>query len=300
MNICLNCSSSSTTFDGKVGELYCADCGLIIEDNMIEENPSTFNTIGEQTRELPSAGIRKLGSVVGKGKGKVGSRLRKAQTFHDKTPFERTLSIGLSYCNLTLSEFNSSFRIKEEVASNYISAIKGAKLRGANYEERAGAIVFFTLKDNNISISLDDVANAAGCKKERLSKYARELAAFFERPYVLHRRNVRSELEKYVNNILKGDIKFYSNCFDVAEYLQRVYEEHSFPITKSFFCTAIYIANMLNKRGLTQGRVCEGTGVSEVSLRNNLAKVLNVVGIPNRHFLEGMTIDEFTNGVRNG
>ena len=300
MSMCLNCNSSSTTFDGKMGELYCADCGLIIEDNMIEENPSTFNTIGEQTRELPRAGTRKLGSIVGKGQGKVGSRLRKTTTFHDKTPFERTLSIGLSYCNLTLSEFNSNFRIKEEVSSNYINAIKGSKMRGASYEERAGAIVFFTLKDNNISVTLDEVSNAAGCKKERLSKYARELAAFFERPYVLHRRNVRAELEKYVYIIRKGDINFFSQCVDVAEYLQRVYEENSFPITKSFFCTAIYITNMLNKRGLTQERVCNGTGVSEVSLRNNLTKVLKVVGIPNRHFLEGMTIDEFTNGVRNG
>ena len=119
------------------------------------------------------------------------------------------------------------------------------------------------------------------------------------KPYVLHRRNIRSEIEKYALQIRPDDYPLVGDCIDVAFVLQNVYEENNIPITKSFFAISIYFTNLLIKRGLTQARVCEGCKISEVSLRNNVKKILNALGIPNRHYLSSMTIDEFKNGVRN-
>ena len=298
MNTCPECKSTDFYLDDVLGELSCTNCGYVLEDEMIEgtQKSGISEVTGHFDREITRD---YLGSLIGKDRTSSTSRLRKTESRFQGTSFSRTLGKGISFVNMTCAEFTKNQHLKEEARRIYTSAIKSHKLRGANYEERAAAVVFFLLKDQNFAVTLDEVSLVAGCKTSRASKYAKEIAAHMRKPYVLHRRNIRSEIEKYALQIRPDDYPLVGDCIDVAFVLQNVYEENNIPITKSFFAISIYFTNLLIKRGLTQARVCEGCKISEVSLRNNVKKILNILGIPNRHYLSSMTIDEFKNGVRN-
>ena len=67
----------------------------------------------------------------------------------------------------------------------YKQIITAHKLKGYSYEVRAGAIVFFTLKEFGFAITISECASTIGILEKRLFKATRIVAAHFQKPYLL-------------------------------------------------------------------------------------------------------------------
>ena len=297
MNTCLDCGSKKFDLDDRLGEFVCNACGLVAISGMIEETTPDYRQEGELGR---TADRGKLGSFVGKEKGRGFGKLRRTERY-SQSSHERTLNEGIKYCNMVLSDLTEgtfSAGLKETIGIYYKKVITAHLLRGYSYEIRAASIVFFTLKEYGYSLTIQECAKKIGVLEKPLFKCARIVARFFEKPHLLAHRNVSGEIEKYCQEIKRNDQAFVSDARKIGIYLEQVYNNNNWPITKTFFAVVIYITTSIRRMGVVQHRITDATDITEVSLRNNMKKVLTILGIPNRHLLQVITVEQFVSGVR--
>jgi transcription initiation factor TFIIIB Brf1 subunit/transcription initiation factor TFIIB len=197
---CKECGSNSFDFNERLGERVCNNCGLVNIEEIFERTASgkieAFDSYGNRAQQFRTADSKgNLGSNIGHAKGKVAHKLRRtAQISRDSR--EETLIRGISYCNLIIGEYTSSKSIREQINANYRKLMEVKALSGSTYEERAAAIVFFTMKENGMGISIKDLARKSGADTGRIHKLARKIARVFCRPWVLSQSNNCAELEK--------------------------------------------------------------------------------------------------------
>lgn len=296
MDSCLDCGMSEFDYDERIGEFTCSYCGLVAISELVEETSSAFDSKGEIVR---SGDRGHLGSLVGPERGKGFSKLRKTQT-RGKGSFERAIDIGITHCNMVLSELTEGTftpELKETVAIYYKKIITAHLLRGRSYEVRASAVVFYALKEFGYSITLNECASKTGVLVKPLFKAVRNVANFLRKPHLLSSRNAQSEMQKYCNLFDKTN-EFWRDCSMVGAYLERHFENTNRPITKTFFAISIYMTALLTKRNLKQCDIAKEMNVTTVTIRTNTKAILNELGMPNRHLLEIITIEQFISGVR--
>ena len=189
---CTECASRNLITDETRGELYCEDCGMILDENIIEITSSGKQKPGDPHSELSHEKNRegfKLGSVVGyrNHDGSMSnSKLIRSLRLMDKrvklTSQERNQQRGLVLCNMISSEFSSSQNFKEQVIWNYKKLQEGQVLNGMSLEIRAAAVVYYTFKDNNIARTIDEVCSKNSAHPRQVAKSARKIASFFRKP----------------------------------------------------------------------------------------------------------------------
>ncbi len=296
MDSCLDCNGESFDFDNRLGEFTCSNCGLVAVSNLVEETISGYSKSGDLIR---SGDKGKLGSLVGPEKGKGFGKLRKLEK-RSKSSFERSIDIGITHCNMVLSELTDGHftqELKESVAEYYKKIITAHLLRGRSYEIRASAVVFFTLKEYGYSITLNECAVKSGVLVKPLFKAVRTIASYLKKPHLLSRRNAASEMQRYCLQF-DDSTEFWRDCSTVGAYLERHFDNTNRPITKTFFAITIYITILLRKMKIKQCDIAKELDVTTVTIRTNTKKILNELGMPNRHLLEIITIEQFVSGVR--
>ena len=64
---CVECESTTTTFDERMGETICADCGLILSVNIFEETSKTvFIKNNDMLVYTRTYDLNRLGSIIEK------------------------------------------------------------------------------------------------------------------------------------------------------------------------------------------------------------------------------------------
>ena len=96
---CVECNCTTTTFDERMGETICADCGLILSVNIFEETSKTIFIKDDGGVFSRTYDVNKLGSIIErkdvKSKTDYISKNPSKSTFinsykkYDKKSFER-------------------------------------------------------------------------------------------------------------------------------------------------------------------------------------------------------------------
>ena len=209
---------------------------------------------------------------------------------------ERTLKKGVRFCILVSSEYiqkNSS--ITDQLVNNYKILLENGTLVGSSYEERAGAIVFFTLKENGFSVTIKDIARKSGADKTRIHKLARKVARVFCRPWVLSQTNFQADLEKICLDA-NLDRKFIVDCNNVLVTAIPIAEYEGLALGRGFLCGIVYITARLNKTKITTIKLAELNQITDVSIRNNVNKLLEPLRITKEE-LNNITVEEFVSGA---
>jgi len=303
---CKECNSNQFTFDDLLGERVCDNCGLVIVEEIFEKTQTRFYTnersglnYGDTHTKETDNKTGGLGSHMGKVSTRAESKLKRTAKRYTKTSHDRTIATGIRYCMFVVSEYPISFRIKEQVSKNYISLLRNHQLRGWTYEERAGAIAFYTLKDNGIRTSIKEIARYSGADTNRIHKLARKIARVFHRPWVLSQTNPVSDIEKYCQD-LEQDFSFTKDCLKIYSSLVQSFEQHNKQFNIYTLSTIIYITSLLTDIKLRQIDICEQLDVTEVTIRANLRMICKIIGIikrPHSQYLRGITLEEFIHGV---
>lgn len=295
MESCIDCGTNEFNFDERLGEFACNNCGLVAVSEIVEDTTSGFSN-GELVR---SGDKGRLGSVIGNERFIGAGRLRRTSKTA-RGSFERSLSIGITHCNMVLSELTDgvfSSELKESVAIYYKKVITAHLLKGYSYEVRATAIVFFALKEFGYSVTLNECATKTGVLVKPLFKCVRVVASYMRKPHLLSRRNAQTEMEKYVS-LIDESREFIRDCSTIGAYLERHYDNTNRAITKSFFALTIYITSMIKNKSIKQVEIAKQIGVTTVTIRTNTKAILNELGMPNRHILCMLTVEQFISGVR--
>jgi transcription initiation factor TFIIB len=309
---CSECNSRNLYFDEAIGEKFCKDCGLVLEDEMLEATSSGKEKGGDPNSARTHSAEREgftLGSYVGErnidgsiDKSKIGRILRKTNHRNHRTSHERNLAKGLVVCNMLAAEFGATKELRDQIIWNYRTTTKNRVMPGMSLEVRAAALVYYTFKDNGISRSLEEVCAKNSAHPRQVAKSARKIASFFRKPWILSQRNVPSEVEKYCS-MLQGDRLFTSNAIKLTVLMFEIGEAKFVSTNDGFIAACIYLAGRLTVGGSfrTQADISRVCNITEVTLRNNLIAVLKLVNLTRDDVFDKMTplmtLDDFIEGA---
>ena len=183
--VCPECGNKKLSHNREKGEISCLDCGLVIEDKMVD--------FGKDWREFGDGGDGEsqrrsgspltytkedmgLGTQVGTSADLSKFDRRTKQRFYRFRKWQNRVSSGLEH-NLreALSEIrriasnlNLPKTVEEEAARIYTLAAQRGLVKGRSLEDVAAGSVYLACKINELPKTLDEISDVSGIEKNGL------------------------------------------------------------------------------------------------------------------------------------
>jgi transcription initiation factor TFIIIB Brf1 subunit/transcription initiation factor TFIIB len=271
---CVECGENDFSFDERIGERACNNCGLVEITELFEQSVSQFNSAGEIVRE--STFRNTLGTT---------NRNR-----YDAS--ETNIQTGLVYCNLVLSSIAIRHPLRDRVEECYISLFRGHVFSNKySYENRATALVYYVLKENGIPIKLSEVRKEFDCDMRKVNKLTRAIAKHFGNSSVYARDNIVSMLDRTSREV-SDTAEFISLCQEMHIAINPILEANNFTRGRTYCAAICMIVAKANLMQITQKELSERTGYDISTIRIQAKKILGMLGYNNLKEISGKTIGE--------
>jgi transcription initiation factor TFIIB len=282
---CPECKGTNLTRDYVRGELICDDCGLVIDDNYIDQGPDWRAFDQEQRTKRARAGTpmtytihdKGLSTVIDwKNKDSYGKgiptrsraqlyRLRKWQRrIRVSNATERNLAFALSELDRIASRMGLPRSVRESAAVIYRKAVDRNLIRGRSIEGVAAASLYAACRDCGVPRTLDEIAEVSRISRKEVGRTYRFLAR--ELKLKLMPTSPMDYISRFCNELkLSSDTQ--ALIVDIIKKADDA-ELTSGRGPTGVVAAAIYIASLMNNERRTQREVAEVAGVTEVTIRN--------------------------------
>ncbi|MDE1850700.1 MAG: hypothetical protein KGH54_02815 [Candidatus Micrarchaeota archaeon] len=277
---CPECSKGRITEDNNTGEKVCMKCGFVAQQ-------------GTESQELPidshskpiMPGNTSIIELYGKdAAGKPISTTVK-QSFHrlniykvvrDSAKDRREKSISIILDRIS-DKLNLSYHMKDEVMQ--LIRNSSASVRGRSLEVVVAASAYMACRENGIPKKLTEIAEIAGVQLKPLSKAYRIMLRA-----KLDWKGLDAQTERYAKIPTQDPVTCISQIaskLKIPESISRsaikLIRENQKELTGSdpysIGATALYLACRLYSPGYkSQKEIAAASGVTEVTIRNNLKK----------------------------
>ena len=293
---CPECKSPHLVKDYSRGELVCQNCGLVLEEHLIDQGPEWRSFDSGQDEKRSRTGAPMSVTMHDKGlstdidwlnKDSYGRsiptknraqlyRLRKWQRrIRVSSATERNLSFALGELERIASEMELPKHVRETSAVIYRKAVKQNLIRGRSIEGVVAATLYAACRQCQVPRTLDEIAGVSRVGRKEIGRTYR----FMMRELSLKLKPIspREYIERFCSELELGrDVQ--NKAFDL---LQRAQEKEltSGRGPTGVAAAAIYIASILTGERKTQKDVAEVAGVTEVTIRNRykeMARKLDV------------------------
>ncbi|MCK5108024.1 MAG: hypothetical protein KAQ83_04820, partial [Nanoarchaeota archaeon] len=174
---CPDSGSINLFYNNDKGEIICKDCGLVVEERMVD--------LGQEWREFDEGGETKrrsgapmtytqydqgLGTKVGENSDLYGLdkksrnkffRLRKWQN-RISTAIERNLKLALAELKRVGSFLKLPGSVEEEAARIYTLAVQRGLVRGRSMESVVAGALYAACRRHEVPRTLDELSEASG------------------------------------------------------------------------------------------------------------------------------------------
>ncbi|MEA3458827.1 MAG: transcription initiation factor IIB [Candidatus Thermoplasmatota archaeon] len=294
--ICPKCKSTHLSRDNYRAELVCDDCGLVIEENLIDYGPEWRAFDSEQREKRSRVGAPMTYMIHDKGlsttidwknKDSYGRSIptrNKAQMYRLRrwqkririsNAVERNLMIALSALDRMSSAMGIPRNVRETAAMIYRKAALKNLVRGRSIEDVAAAALYAACRQCHAPRTLDEISKIANIPKRNIGRNYR----FVSRELKLKLMPTLPEdyISRFCSGLkLNGEVKVKA-----TEILKEVEDKEitngQNPI--SIAAASLYIASVLCDERRTQSEIANEAGVTEVTIRNhykNLAEKLDI------------------------
>ena len=294
--VCPNCGSHRIVKDYERGELICADCGLVIAENMMDMGAEwrafDYDQLkskargGSPTKYIrPDKGLtteidlydRDIRGV--KIKGKKIAQMSRMRKWHKRSAIsssiERNLVIALNELDRISSYLNLPKDVREDAALLYRKVAERGLVRGRLIENVVSSVLYAICRKHGIPRTLDEISQASGVDRKEIGRTYRFIARELKLkippsgPEQLIPRAVsRLELsKKTVDKIM--DI--YKKAQKKGMFMGRG--------PQGMIAAIIHIACRLTGEKRTQHDIAEALGVTEVTIRNRYKEIVKELGI---------------------
>jgi len=294
---CVECASRNLVYDETRGERHCDDCGVVLEQHIIDESAEwrNFNHDGNQTDRsrvgAPSTNLLHdkglmtdidwqnrdfSGQLIKNGNRSQLYRMRKWQRRSKvKGARQRNLSIALTQITLLCSKLNLSKTVQERAADIYQKALFADLVRGRSIDSMVCASIYIANQQLQTARTVDDISKVSRIGPKEIGRTYRE---------VKRRLGIRTPVPTpriYVDrfcNELALETKIQRDAYDIivrAEELEMTHGKSPCGVAAA----AIYIASQVGGQARTQREIADVTNVTEVTIRNRykqLADSLNI------------------------
>lgn len=295
-NKCSECGSKKLIRDYEKGEIICANCGLIISENIVDFGPEwrAFDAEQKEKRARGGAPVKFMRPNKGlvteidqynrdirgvKISPKKQAQLYRMRKWHKRvsiaTSMERNLAIALAELDRIASSLGLPENIKESAALLYRRVVKEELIRGRLIESVVSAVIYAICRMHGIPRTLDEIARASGIEKKEIG-----------RAY----RFIKVELDV---DVPLTDPSQYVPKFAAALKLGPPVQEEAVKLIKKSVkkglisgrgptgvaAAALYIASAMHGEKRTQKEVADVAGVTEVTIRNRYRELKKELGL---------------------
>lgn len=291
---CPNCSSYNLIEDFNQGEIICQNCGLVVNENIMDEKPE-WRTFTKEEREKrgraggPTAYYRYdkgLSTIIdhrdrdasGKqlllSKRSEAWKLKKWQiTTCLYSSVERNLSLAMQELGRLADIFHIPEQVKERAAIIYRKALNNSIIKTRPISGMVAAALYAACRTNGIPRTLKEFASVCIIKKKTLSRYYK---------FLIRGLNIKMPVEDPIRYISKiaTKIKIPEKTQIIAIKILKKAKKRGVATGKnpiSLAATAIYIACLLDRCDRTQKEIAEVAKVTTVTVRNRYRDLLKVL-----------------------
>ena len=161
---CPECGSKNVVTDSKHAELYCADCGVVIAENLVDLGPEWRAYDEEQASKRIRTGPPMSYRIHNKGLGtptpKLPVRTRRSQ-WAGMDSSEKTLAFALGEIDRMACALKLPNDIKEATSVLYRKAAKQNLIKGRSIEELVSAMLYITCRQCGVPRTLKEIAEVS-------------------------------------------------------------------------------------------------------------------------------------------
>ncbi len=282
-NLCPECGGSIILIEEK-GETVCGQCGLIINERLVDHSRSgkrAYTNQEKNSREQTGAPISILLPDMGLStvidKQKINNPdLKRAAKWNTRITWQkRNLLIATTELKRISSNLNLPNHVKEEGMRLYIEAFKRKLLRGRSINAMVAACLYLACRKKDIPRTLQEILEEASVTakdvRRSISILIRELNFKTQStdPVALIPRYVSDlELDSEIEALTKKILTTYISNFSISG-----------KDPKGLCAGAIYLACRIKDLELTQQQIVNSIGVTEVTLRSRYKELKNKLKI---------------------
>ena len=185
---CVECNCTTTTFDERMGETICADCGLILSVNIFEESSKNI-FLTEKSKGYISNNYNqnsndsyKLGSIIErkdvKSKTDYALRTNNMRMNHNDSENKVLVATGIY-----LSYYNGG-KLKNEVIKKFRILKDEHLVRGLPLDDVAAGIVYYVLKERGVPVSLKDYSKKINVPIKNIMRTSKRVTRKFGKPHI--------------------------------------------------------------------------------------------------------------------
>ena len=296
IEVCPECGSHHLVRDYERGELLCEDCGLVLDDQFIDQGPEWRAFDVEQGEKRARTGAPMTYTIHDKGlsteiswknKDSYGKsiptrnraqlyRLRKWQRrIRVSNATERNLAFALSELDRMASAMGLPRNGRETAAMIYRKAVNKNLIRGRSIEGVVAASLYAACRQCGVPRTLDEVANSSRVGRKEIGRTYRFMTR--ELKLKLMPTKPQDYVQRFCSELkLSGEVQSKA-----AEILKDASEKEltSGRGPTGVAAAAIYISSILCNERRTQREVADVAGVTEVTIRNRYKELTEKLGI---------------------
>ena len=293
---CSECGSTHLVRDYQRGELVCEECGLVVDESIIDQGPEWRAFDVEQGEKRTRTGApmtytihdKGLSTEIGwKNKDSYGKsiptrnraqlyRLRKWQRrIRVSNATERNLAFALSELDRMASGMGLPRNVRETAAMIYRKAVTKNLIRGRSIEGVTAASLYAACRQCNVPRTLDEIANTSRVGRKEIGRTYRFMTR--ELKLKLMPTSPQNYISRFCSELkLSGEVQ--------AKALEILKQADDKELTSGrgptgVSAAAIYIASILCNERRTQREVADIAGVTEVTIRNRYKELTEKLNI---------------------
>lgn len=276
MKRCPECNSTKLRTDRERGEITCRECGLIIEENMIDFNKE-WKDFDDKEGKRARAGApltftkhdQGLATQIGNRKDflrikQKGKFTRMMRWQYRVSSMEKNLKLALAHLKQISSFLKLPTFIEEEAARIYTLTAKKGLTKGRTIEFMMVGSVYAVCRKHDIPRTLDELAEASGSDKKDIVKSCKFISRALSIRFLPQKP--ASFISKFANK-LNITPETESNAIRIIEEADEKGVTNGKAPT-GIVAAGLYIATLLNCEKKTQREIADVTGVTEVTIRN--------------------------------
>ena len=284
---CPECGSINLFWNKDKGEIICRDCGLVIEDKMVDFTQEWHEFDSDSGEKKRRAGApmtytqfdQGLGTDIGrkadlsilntKNRNKF-FRLRKWQ-YRISTAIERNLKLALAELKRVSSYLKLPGSVEEEAARVYTMAVQKGLVRGRSMESVVAGALYAACRRHEVPRTLDELSEASGIEKKEIGRTYRFVTR--ELGITIFPSNPADYIARF-SSALKLSAETQSNAIEILEQAQKA-ELTSGRGPTGIAAASLYVSALLHGEKRTQREVADVAGVTEVTIRNRYKELLD-------------------------
>jgi transcription initiation factor TFIIB len=290
---CPECGSVDLTYDSQKGEIICNECGLIVEEKMVDTGQDAggqFDKSEKKGRGGAPMSMQKFDKGLTTNVGEVSDiykleagqtrkflRLKKWQE-RVSTSIERNLRLAMAELRRVSSFLTLPSVVRDEASRVYNYVLQRGLVRGRSMESVIAACIYAACRSYNIPRTLDEISEASDVERKEIGRTYR---------FIVRKLKIKvkpSSPKDYISrfsSILHLSPKTQNNALKILKKAE-ISELTSGRGPAGIAAAALYVAALINDEKKTQREVADVAGITEVTIRNRYKELTEKLGFEDK------------------